>query len=237
MSRYIFQLSKEHFFPPVQQAQSSGLLAFGGDLDPNRLLLAYKRGIFPWYSEGQPILWFAPNPRYVLFPSKFSVQRSLKKVVKQRKFEITIDKNFAEVIQNCSTVSRPKQFGTWITEDMRSAYINLHKLGIAHSFEAWKDGVLVGGLYGIVINGFFAGESMFAHEDDASKVAFVWAVEQLQRWGVELIDCQVQTQHLQRFGAENIPRDQYMSLLQQAQTKQGCVFQTAFDADFFPQMT
>ena len=206
----IFRLPAEHYFPPPSLAESNGLLAVGGDLHPQRLLLAYRSGIFPWYSEGQPILWFSPDPRYVLKPSQIHVGRSLKKRIRREDYRITMDTAFEQVISHCSSVKRPMQFGTWITEDMRKAYVQLHQLGYAHSVEAWAEGELVGGLYGVLIGDLFAGESMFAHRSDASKVAFVWMVKQLEIWGVELIDCQVYTEHLQRFGAKNVSRAAYL---------------------------
>ena len=209
----VYRLPKELLFPPAEAAEPNGLIGYGGDLKPERLILGYQRGIFPWYSEGQPILWFSPDPRYVLDMNDFRLQRSLKKVVKQEKFEIKINSAFDEVIDRCSKVTRPKQFGTWITSDMRSSYKELNRLGYAHSFEAWQDGTLVGGLYGVLFGGVFAGESMFADVSNASKVTFVWAAKQLELWGVELIDCQVYTEHLERFGAKDIPRPEYLNRL------------------------
>ena len=206
----VYHIPKEFFFPPASDAEPNGLLGYGGDLHPTRLLMAYQRGIFPWYSEGQPILWFSPDPRYVLFPEKIHIPRSLKKIIRRGEYSITIDKDFEGVIQNCSVVARPRQYGTWITSEMKQAYVELHRQGIAHSVEAWKDGELVGGLYGVSNGRLFAGESMFAKASDASKVAFIWIVKQLQRWGVQLIDCQVYTEHLERFGAEDISRQAYL---------------------------
>ena len=209
----VFRLPDEHYFPPPMLAEPSGLLAVGGDLSPQRLVLAYGNGIFPWYSEGQPILWFSPDPRFVLDPEDFYVGRSLKKIVKRGDFKITLDQAFEEVISRCSTVSRPGQNGTWLTSEMIDAYLKLFELGIAHSVEAWKEGILVGGLYGISIGNFYAGESMFALEPNASKVAFVWQVFQMKQWGIELIDCQVYTDHLKRFGAKDISRKEYLDVL------------------------
>ncbi|MBM76067.1 MAG: leucyl/phenylalanyl-tRNA--protein transferase [Proteobacteria bacterium] len=209
----VFRLPDEHYFPPPMLAEPSGLLAVGGDLSPQRLVLAYGNGIFPWYSEGQPILWFSPDPRFVLDPEDFYVGRSLKKIVKRGDFKITLDQAFEEVISRCSTVSRPGQNGTWLTSEMIDAYVKLFELGIAHSVEAWKEGILVGGLYGISIGNFYAGESMFALEPNASKVAFVWQVFQMKQWGIELIDCQVYTDHLKRFGAKDISRKEYLDVL------------------------
>jgi leucyl/phenylalanyl-tRNA--protein transferase len=180
-------------------------------------------------------LWFAPDPRFVLFPDEFRIQRSLKKVVRQNRFEIRINTNFEKVIEHCSDFERPGQFGTWITDDMKRAYIRLNQLGHAHSFEAYQDGELVGGLYGIITGSVFDGESMFAHVSDASKVAFVWAVRQLVEWGVKLIDCQVYTEHLERFGAREVPRIEYMRLLRQYSGDELRIGST-FDEGFFPRL-
>lgn len=229
----VYRLPKGLFFPPAEHAEPNGLIGYGGDLQPERLILGYKRGIFPWYSEGQPILWFSPDPRYVLDLKAFRVQRSLKKVIKQELFTIKIDTAFNQVIDNCSEISRPKQFGTWITEDMRDSYKKLHQMGHAHSFEAWQGEQLVGGLYGVVFGSIFAGESMFAHVSNASKVAFVWAVKQMEAWGVELIDCQVYTEHLERFGARNISRTEYLKRMN-ALSKKEISFPAKFDQGFFP---
>lgn len=209
----IVWLDEQHVFPPAQRAPPSGLLAVGGDLHPDRMLLAYRSGIFPWYSDDQPILWFSPDPRYILRPSGLRVQRSLKKRVKRGDFEIRLDTAFADVIEACRDRQRPGQYGTWITEELRASCVELHARGYAHSAEAWRDGRLVGGLYGIAIGRFFAGESMFALEPDASKVAFVWLAQQLFAWGFGLIDCQVHTEHLERFGAEHQGRRAYLQAL------------------------
>ena len=229
----IYRIPDEHIFPPVSEAEPNGLLGVGGDLDPSRLLKAYRSGIFPWYSRNQPILWFAPNPRFVLFPNEFRIQRSLKKVVKQNRFEIRINSDFSTVIERCSVKPRPGQFGTWITEDMKAAYQELHQRKYSHSFEAYQDGKLVGGLYGIVTGSVFAGESMFADVSNASKVAFVWAVHQMIQWGIKLIDCQVHTEHLERFGAREIPRVMYMHLLQ-IYSQEKVVIGSNFDDGFYP---
>ncbi len=203
-------------FPPVETATPEGLLAVGGDLRPERLLAAYRRGIFPWYSDGQPILWWSPDPRAVLFPEKLKVSRSLRKTLRAGKFSVTLDTHFHEVMTACAQ-PRPKSTGgTWITPAMIEAYVKLHELGHAHSVEVWHEKTLVGGLYGIALGGVFFGESMFAHETDASKVAFVHLVHQLARWGYTLIDCQQYTAHLARFGAKEIPRSTFLRLLAQA---------------------
>ena len=203
-------------FPPVELASPEGLLAVGGDLRPERLLAAYRRGIFPWYSDGQPILWWSPDPRAVLFPEKLKVSRSLRKTLHTGKFTVTLDTHFREVMTACAQ-PRPKSTGgTWITPAMIEAYVKLHELGHVHSVEVWHEKNLVGGLYGVSLGGAFFGESMFACETDASKVAFVHLVHQLARWGYTLIDCQQYTAHLARFGAEEIPRSAFLHLLAQA---------------------
>lgn len=210
----VYRIPSQHLFPHPSLAEDDGLLGVGGDLDPRRLLLAYANGIFPWYSEGQPILWFSPDPRFVLFPEELHVGRSLRKRVKRGDYEITLDTDFAGVIQQCKQADRPGQRGTWITRDMQEAYLQLHLQGHAHSAEAWRDGELVGGLYGVGLGDLFSGESMFALEPDASKVAFVWLTRQLQAWGFRLVDCQVRTDHLARFGARHIPRERYLELIE-----------------------
>ncbi len=200
-------------FPDVELAlrDPDGLLAVGGDLSVERLLAAYRRGIFPWYSEEQPILWWSPDPRSVLFPDKLHVSRSLRRTLRQGRFEVTLDREFAAVIQACSE-PRPGQPGTWITGEMQEAYLGLHQAGHAHSVETWLDGKLVGGLYGVAIGRVFFGESMFSRVSDASKVAFVYLVRHLQQHGFELIDCQIQTPHLDSLGAELIPRSRFTEL-------------------------
>ncbi len=211
----VYLLGNEVAFPPVDHAEN-GLLAVGGDLSSERLLRAYREGIFPWYSEGEPILWHSPDPRFVLTPPQFRVPRSLRRVVRAQRFEITLDLAFGEVVDACGATPRPTQGGTWITSAMKQAYEELHALGFAHSAEAWARGELVGGLYGVSLGSAFFGESMFAHEDHASKVALVALVDQLARWGNTLIDCQVETEHLARFGAENWPRERYLDALAEA---------------------
>ena len=212
----IFRLGARLAFPPPEMADESGLLAVGGDLSPRRLLLAYSLGIFPWYSEELPILWHSPDPRMVLQASRIAVSRSLRKEMRRGRFEVRLDTAFAEVIRACAMTRRPEQNGTWITDEMTDAYIELHRLGYAHSAEAWLDGELAGGLYGVSLGGVFFGESMFARASDASKVAFVALVEQLDRWGIDLIDCQVHTEHLARFGAEEWPRRRFLDALSDA---------------------
>lgn len=200
-------------FPPVEMASPEGLLAVGGDLHPERLLAAYRRGIFPWYSDGQPILWWSPDPRAVLFPEKLKISRSLRKTLRAGKFSVTLDTHFREVMTACAQPRPQSTGGTWITPAMIEAYVQLHELGHAHSVEVWREKTLVGGVYGVALGGAFFGESMFAYETDASKVAFVRLVPELVRWGYTLIDCQQYTAHLARFGAEEIRRDRFLQLL------------------------
>jgi len=203
-------------FPNVSLAlhDPDGLLAVGGDLSIERLLAAYQRGIFPWYSGDQPILWWSPDPRSVLFPENLHISRSLRKTLRKQFFTITIDTAFSDVIQACSE-PRADGLGTWITDEMQQAYLRLHQAGYAHSVECWLNDKLVGGLYGVAMGKVFFGESMFSRVTDASKVAFVLLVRQLQRWQFEMIDCQIQTTYLNQFGAELIPRTRFVQLLDQ----------------------
>ena len=210
----VFSLPTEHVFPDPALAREDGLLAVGGDLDPRRLLLAYARGIFPWYSHGQPILWHSPDPRFVLPIEELRVGRSLRKRIKQRPYTLTLDQDFEGVMQACSRVPRQGQSGTWITSEMVRGYTGLHKAGFAHSVEVWDaSGALVGGLYGVSLGRVYFGESMFALAPDASKIGFVALLSQLAQWGFELVDSQVYTDHLARFGAREIPRQRYLELL------------------------
>jgi len=202
----IYRLTNELSFPAPDDAEPSGLLAVGGDLGTERLLLAYSMGIFPWYEDDLPILWHSPDPRMILLPGHLRVSRSLRKTLRDQSFEIRLDGDFEAVIRACARAPRDGQDGTWITDEMIDAYLRLFELGCAHSAEAWLDGELVGGLYGVSLGGCFFGESMFASRADASKVAFVALVEQLARWEFDLIDCQVHTDHLARFGATEWPR-------------------------------
>lgn len=206
-------LSKKIEFPPLASADESGLLAIGGDLSAERLLLAYRSGIFPWYSEGEPICWFSPDPRFVLFPAELQVSKSMQQLIRNKKFHFSINTVFEEVINNCQKVSRQDQEGTWITSEMKEAYIDLHKKGFAHSAEAWMGNSLVGGLYGIRLGNIFFGESMFSLESNASKFAFIKYVQQLQNENVQLIDCQVYTQHLESLGARMISRKNFQDIL------------------------
>ncbi len=219
-------------FPPVDRASPEGLLAVGGDLRPERLLEAYRNGIFPWYNDDQPILWWSPDPRAVLFPEKLHVPRSLQKCLRQNRFTVTLDSSFRTVMEQCAR-PRPQypEGGTWITGDMLDAYTRLHELGYAHSVETWQDGRLVGGLYGVASRGAFFAESMFTRVDDASKVALVRLVRQLQAWGFRLIDCQQSSPHVKRFGAEEIPRSDFIRCLAEALTLPDRPGQWTFDGD------
>lgn len=201
-------------FPNADSAmkEPDGLLAMGGCLSPERLVNAYRHGIFPWFSDGQPVLWWSPDPRLVLFPEKLTISRSLRKTLRKKEWIITCNKDFDQVINNCAA-PRPNAEGTWITPAMDAAYRRLHQRSIAHSVEAWYEEKLVGGLYGVALGRVFFGESMFSLKDNASKAAFATLVDNLKAWGYKLIDCQVHTEHLVKFGAENIPRSQFVRLL------------------------
>lgn len=212
----IYRLPREPVFPEPRRAEPDGLLAVGGDLSPERLLQAYAAGIFPWFSEGSPILWWSPDPRLVLEPAWLHVPRSLARRVRRGRYAIAADTAFSLVVRRCAERTRPGQDGTWITAEMGFAYERLHRLGFAHSFEAWEGGALAGGLYGVSLGGAFFGESMFADRPDASKVAFVRAVGWLADRGVDLIDCQVKTDHLVRFGAREMPRAAFLARLERA---------------------
>jgi len=211
----MYQLSSSLYFPDPEMALSDGLLAIGGDLSSERLLLAYRSGIFPWYDDAQPILWWSPDPRMVLIPENFKVSKSLRRTIKSQKFKITINQAFSEVINNCSSISRNGQRGTWITEEMEEAYISLNKLGHAMSIEVWENDVLVGGLYGVNLpeKKIFCGESMFSKVNDASKVAFFNLVSLLKEKNYKLIDCQLYTPHLESLGAVEITRKDFLKLL------------------------
>ncbi len=200
-------------FPDPRFAESDGLLAIGGDLKPERLLEAYRRGIYPWYTDGYPILWWCPDPRFVLFPDRLKISRSLAKERRRGRFTVTMNRCFPAVIKACASVPRRGQEGTWITADMMTAYTELHRLGHAVSVEAWQGTELAGGLYGVVIGRCFFGESMFAWEPNASKVAFVSFVELLRSLNFRIIDCQMKTEHLERFGGEFIPLEQFLTIL------------------------
>jgi len=209
----MFLLNKELIFPPVEVADEDGLLAIGGDLGTERLLLAYRSGIFPWYNEGEPICWWSPDPRFVLYPSELKISNSMRTVLNNGKFRFSIDRAFTEVIQNCKTVTRKGQDGTWISPAVQKAYTILHEQGYAHSAETWLDGKLVGGLYGIKLDNIFFGESMFSIEKNASKFAFIKYVQLLQKENLQLVDCQVYTGHLESLGAGMISRERFVEAL------------------------
>jgi leucyl/phenylalanyl-tRNA--protein transferase len=213
MTPPLYRLGSALAFPDPEESLPSGLLAVGGDLSCERLLLAYSLGIFPWYCEGQPILWHSPDPRMLLLPEELHVPKSLARVLRRRRYEVRLDTAFAEVVDGCARTPRPDQTGTWITDEMQRAYAELHRRGFAHSAEAFEAGRLVGGLYGVSLGGAFFGESMFALAPDASKVAFVTLVRRLAAWGFDLIDCQVHTPHLERFGARPWPRERFLAAL------------------------
>lgn len=206
--------------PEPEQSDARGLVAIGGDLRPGRLLDAYRRGIFPWYGEGLPILWHSPDPRFVLEPNALRVNRSLRKSLRRNPYRLSFDTAFGQVIRRCAEVPRHDQDGTWITAEMMASYEQLFALGHAHSVEAWAGDQLVGGIYGVVVGAVFCGESMFALAPDASKIAFVELVGQLERWGFELIDCQVHTDHLERFGAVEWPRSRFLATLARLRSRQ-----------------
>lgn len=220
----VYLLTKELVFPPPEGASREGVVAIGGDLSAERLLLAYAQGIFPWPSDGMPLLWFSPDPRFVLDPRAAHVARSLRKRIRRGGFEIRCDTAFADVMRGCKRAYRPGQHGTWITRDMVRGYQELHERGYAHSIECWIDGKLAGGLYGVSLGHAFFGESMFADEPDASKLAFASLLGNLVHWGFDLVDCQVRTAHLERFGAEDWPRARFLASLRrslEATTRKG----------------
>lgn len=213
-------LSNKLWFPPVETASAEGIVAFGGDLSVERLLLAYKSGIFPWYNQGEPVVWYSPEQRMVLFPEELKVSKSTKQLLRKEIFKVTFNQNFEEVIKQCKIISRKDQSGTWITDEMEQAYIQLHKLGHAKSVEVWLDDELVGGLYGvdlpkrqIGLGAIFCGESMFSKVSNASKIAFIYLVEKLKKEQYKMIDCQVYNDHLASLGAKEIPRAEFLKFL------------------------
>jgi leucyl/phenylalanyl-tRNA--protein transferase len=212
----VYLLTDELRFPPPEGASPEGIVAIGGDFRPERLLLGYAQGIFPWPSEGLPLLWFSPDPRFVLEPHEAHLPRSLRKQLRKMPYTIRFDTAFGDVIRACADARRPGQRGTWITDDLIAGYEALHALGFAHSVEAFRGDELVGGLYGVSLGKVFFGESMFAHAPDASKLAFAVLLAQLVRWGVRMVDCQVYTEHLARFGAGDWPRELFLSTLREA---------------------
>ncbi len=212
----VYLLSNELVFPDPELSDENGLLAIGGDLSIQRLLLAYSRGIFPWYSSGSPIMWWSPDPRMVLFPDNFKLFKSLRNTLNKKIFNIKTDENFEEVIEHCAKVPRKDQSGTWITSEMIKAYTRLHNKGYCHSVETYYKGELVGGLYGVSLGHAFFGESMFTLKRDASKVALFHLVEKLRSWNFDLIDSQQETRHLKSLGAKAIPRSEFLSMLKKA---------------------
>lgn len=211
-----FWLTPSSLFPPLETAlaKPNGLLAAGGDLSPERLVEAYRHGIFPWFNENDTILWWSPDPRMVLFPSELRISRSLSKMLRKKNYEIRFDTDFSQVIHACAA-PRKGQSGTWIHSDMISAYTLLHEMGLAHSVETWIDNKLVGGLYGVAQGKMFFGESMFSRIHDTSKIAFIHLVKQLERWGFTMIDCQIKSAHLASFGAREIPREKFSQILKE----------------------
>lgn len=210
----MFFLSERLEFPPVENANAEGLLAVGGDLSPERLILAYQNGIFPWFNEDALILWWSPNPRMVLYPNEIKISKSMHQVLRSNRFTLTKNTCFEKVIDSCATMKRLGQQGTWITADMKKAYLKLHKKGLAQSYEVWENDALVGGLYGVVMGHVFCGESMFSKVSNASKFAFIKLAEEFQKKENGLIDCQLHTNHLASLGAKEIPRKEFVKLLQ-----------------------
>lgn len=210
----VYRLDAQVVFPPPSEAEPSGLLAVGGDLSSRRLLAAYAAGIFPWYEDPQPILWFSPDPRWLLLPQELRVSRRLARTLRQERFEVTLDRAFDRVIGGCASARRANEAGTWITPAMLESYQELFELGFAHSAEAWQAGELAGGVYGVSLGGAFFGESMFTLRPDASKVALVTLVRQLADWGFDFLDCQVHTPHLQKLGARAWPRAAFLRALE-----------------------
>ncbi|WKK66324.1 leucyl/phenylalanyl-tRNA--protein transferase [Lutimonas zeaxanthinifaciens] len=209
----MFLLGPSLEFPPVERASPEGILAFGGDLSPERLILAYQNGIFPWYNEGEPIIWYSPDPRMVLFLDELKVSKSMARLMRKNEFTVTMNQDFKQVIENCQHAPRKDQLGTWITEDMKQAYIKLNQLGFAKSVEVWKGSELVGGLYGIDLGHVFCGESMFSKVSNTSKLAFIYLVQTLSEKNYRLIDCQVYNEHLESLGAREISRADFMKIL------------------------
>ena len=208
----VFQLDERIIFPELALAEEDGLLAIGGDLGIERLLLAYHNGIFPWYSDDEPICWYAPHERCVIFPDKINVSKSMHKIFQQQIFEIKMNTDFEAVIENCKSIYREGQGGTWITEEMKNAYLLLHERGIAQSVEVWQHNKLVGGLYGLKINSVFCGESMFSKVSNASKAALIWLCKSNR---YSLIDCQLRTEHLMSMGAQMLPQQKFMEMLKE----------------------
>ncbi|NVK28408.1 MAG: leucyl/phenylalanyl-tRNA--protein transferase [Flavobacteriia bacterium] len=213
---WVILQSESQPLPPVDTADEEGMLAIGGELTPKRLFEAYSNGIFPWYSEDMPVMWWSPDPRMVLYPSKLKVQRSMRPLLNKGEFRVSMNSAFQDVIRRCAEADRPDQDGTWIVEDLVEAYTEWHEMGYVHSFESWKNEELVGGFYGVRIGGVFYGESMFADAPNASKFAFIKGVRWMESQGIQLIDCQMETEHLKRFGAELISRESFILQMKEA---------------------
>lgn len=209
----MFLLGSEYIFPPIELASEEGVLAIGGDLHPDRLLEAYQRGIFPWYSEGEPIVWYSPDPRMVLYPKEVRISKSMRKVIRDKQFTVTFNQSFKQVIKHCKSTQRAGQQGTWITDKLEKSMIKLHEKGIAKSVEVWQDGTLVGGLYGLDFGTIFCGESMFSSVSNASKFAFIFLAQKLEKEHYPIIDCQVYNEHLESLGAVEISRTAFKTYL------------------------
>ncbi len=209
----MFLLGSGFDFPPIELASKEGILAIGGDLHPSRLFAAYQKGIFPWYNEGEPIVWYSPDPRMVLFPNKIKITKSMRKILRDSTFKVTFNQNFEQVIRHCKTVQRKEQEGTWITDDLEKSMIILHKNAIAKSVEVWQNDKLVGGLYGIDLGNLFCGESMFSLVSNASKIAYIALAQKLEKENYPIIDCQVYNDHLASLGAEEISREHFKKYL------------------------
>lgn len=209
----MYFLTKELYFPPAEEASFDGILAIGGDLSPERLILAYKSGIFPWFDDNEPILWWSPPRRMVVFPKVYKTSKSIRNIINRNIFKVTFNTRFKEVIKSCQQIKRQGQYGTWLTDDMVDAYLKLHEMGLAKSIEVWQDDELVGGLYGVDLGKVFCGESMFSKVSNASKIGFVWLINHLKENNYLLLDCQVHNDHLEKLGAFEIERDVFLKIL------------------------
>ena len=207
------RLGDDHIFPSPRSANEHGVVAYGGDLNPNRIIQAYKQGIFPWFESDDNLLWWSPNPRMILYPEKIKISKSLKSVIKKNIFKVTFNKDFEEVIESCSNIKRLGQKGTWITSGLKESFLQLHEKGLAMSVEVWKDSKIVGGLYGLDLGNVFCGESMFSKSSNASKVALVYLSSELRKNNYKFIDCQIPTEHLKSMGGEEVSRDDFLKLL------------------------
>ena len=207
------RLGDDHIFPSPRSANEHGVVAYGGDLNPNRITQAYKQGIFPWFESDDNLLWWSPNPRMILYPEKIKISKSLKLVIKKNTFKVTFNKDFEEVIESCSNIKRLGQKGTWITSGLKESFLHLHEKGLAMSVEVWKDSKIVGGLYGLDLGNVFCGESMFSKSSNASKVALVYLSSELRKNNYKFIDCQIPTEHLKSMGGEEVSRDDFLKLL------------------------